>query len=51
MRRDFEALEKRRMSAVRLFATQLNNSEIGSRLRESRFGCSQQHQREDLRHP
>src|SRR5437867_12687110 len=33
MRRDFEALEKRRMSAVRLFATQLNNSEIGGRLK------------------
>ena len=33
MRRDFEALEKRRMSAVRLFATQLNNSEIGRRLK------------------
>ena len=33
MRRDFEALEKRRMAAVRLFATDLNNSEIGRRLK------------------
>src|SRR5712692_9033821 len=33
MRRDFEALEKRRMSAVRLFVTELNNSEIGRRLK------------------
>jgi transposase len=33
MRRDFEALEKRRMSAIRLLATELNNSEIGRRLK------------------
>src|SRR6267143_5598236 len=33
MRRDFEALEKRRMAAVRLFPTDLNNSEIGRRLK------------------
>lgn len=33
MRRDFNALEKRRLAAVRLFATDLNNSEIGRRLK------------------
>lgn len=33
MRRDFDALEKRRMAAVRLFTTDLNNSEIGRRLK------------------
>jgi transposase len=33
MRRDFEALEKRRMAAVRLFTTDLNNSAIGRRLK------------------
>lgn len=33
MRRDFEALEKRRLSAIRLFGEELNNSEIGRRLR------------------
>src|SRR3989442_1706912 len=33
MRRDFEALEKRRMAAVRLFPTDVNNSEIGRRLK------------------
>src|SRR6266851_6589679 len=33
MRRDFDALEKRRMAAVRLFTTDLNNSEISRRLK------------------
>src|SRR5215471_10056648 len=33
MRRDFEVPEKRRMAAVRLFTTDLNNSEIGRRLK------------------
>jgi hypothetical protein len=33
MRRDFESLEKRRMAAVRLFATDLNNSMIGRQLK------------------
>lgn len=33
MRRDFDALEKRRWSAVRMFGGELNNSEIGRRLR------------------
>jgi len=33
VRRDFDALEKRRMAAVRLLATDLNNSEIGRRLK------------------
>jgi len=33
MRRDFECLEKRRMATVRLFATDLNNSMIGRRLK------------------
>ena len=33
MRRDFDALEKRRMAAVWLFPTDLNNSEIGRRLK------------------
>src|SRR5438445_13305994 len=33
MRRDFEALEKRRMAAARLFPTDLNKSEIGRRLK------------------
>src|SRR5260370_3253922 len=33
MRRDFEVLERRRMAAVRLFTTDLNNSEIGRRLK------------------
>ena len=33
MRRDFDALEKRRLGAVRLFGEELNNSEIGRRLR------------------
>jgi len=31
MRQDFEAPEKRRIAAVRLFTTALNNSEIGRR--------------------
>jgi transposase len=31
--RDFDALEKRRWGAVRLFGEELNNSEIGRRLR------------------
>ena len=33
VRRDFDALEKRRWSAVRMFGGELNNSEIGRRLR------------------
>jgi len=33
MLRDFDALENRRMAAVRLFTTDLNNSEIGRRLK------------------
>jgi transposase len=33
VRRDFDALEKRRLGAVRLFSEELNNSEIGRRLR------------------
>ncbi len=33
VRRDFQALEKRRLSAVKLFAEGLNNSEIGRRLK------------------
>src|SRR5215472_1646246 len=33
MRRDLDALEKRRMAAVRLFTTDLNNSETGRRLK------------------
>jgi len=35
MRRDFGALEKRRFEAVRLFRKDLNNSEIGRRLKVS----------------
>jgi len=35
VRRDFEALEKRRYQAVRLFDKNLNNSEIGRRLKVS----------------
>jgi predicted DNA-binding protein (UPF0251 family) len=34
-RRDFVALEKRRLEAVKLFAKSLNNSEIGRRLKVS----------------
>ena len=33
MRRDFEALEKRRVSAIGMFSEKLNNSEVGRRLR------------------
>jgi transposase len=33
VRRDFAALERRRLGAVRLFGEELNNSEIGRRLR------------------
>jgi len=33
VRRDFEALEKRRLAAVRLFGKAVNNSEIGRRLK------------------
>src|SRR3989442_5441522 len=33
MRRDFDALEKRGMAGVRLFPTDLNNREIGGRLK------------------
>ena len=33
MRRDFDALEKRRLGAIRWFGEELNNSEIGRRLR------------------
>ena len=35
VRRDFVALEKRRFAAVKLFGKDLNNSEIGRRLRVS----------------
>lgn len=35
VRRDFEALEKRRFQAVRLFGKNLNNTEIGRRLKVS----------------
>jgi transposase len=35
VRRDFEALEKRRFAAVKLFRKDLNNSEIGRRLKVS----------------
>jgi transposase len=35
VRRDFEALEKRRFEAVKLFDKNLNNSEIGRRLKVS----------------
>lgn len=35
VRRDFEALEQRRMAAVALFAEDLNNSEIGRQLKVS----------------
>lgn len=35
VRRDFDALEQRRMAAVALFAGELNNSEIGRRLKVS----------------
>src|SRR5947208_582037 len=35
VRRDFVALEKRRLEAVKLFAKSLNNSEIGRRLKVS----------------
>jgi transposase len=35
VRRDFEALEQRRMAAVALFGENLNNSEIGRRLKVS----------------
>ena len=33
MRRDFQALEKRRLAAVKLFGEDCNNSEIGRRLK------------------
>ena len=33
VRRDFEALEKRRLAAMKLFGDQFNNSEIGRRLK------------------
>jgi len=33
VRRDFDALEKRRLAAIELFAEGLNNSDIGRRLR------------------
>ena len=33
VRRDFEALEKRRLAAVKLFGKEFNNSEIGRRLK------------------
>ena len=33
VRRDFDALEKRRLGAIRWFGEELNNSEIGRRLR------------------
>jgi transposase len=35
VRRDFDALERRRFQAVRLFRKQLNNSDIGRRLKVS----------------
>lgn len=35
VRRDFEALERRRMSAIQLFGEKLNNSEISRRLKVS----------------
>jgi transposase-like protein len=35
VKRDFVALEKRRFGAVKLFAKNLNNSEIGRRLKVS----------------
>ncbi len=35
VKRDFEALEKRRLEAVKLFTEELNNSEIGRRLKVS----------------
>src|SRR5688572_8943083 len=35
VRRDFAALERRRLQAVKLFGKQLNNSEIGRRLKVS----------------
>jgi transposase len=35
VKRDFEALEKRRFEAVKLFGKNLNNSEIGRRLKVS----------------
>ena len=33
VRRDFEALEQRRLAAVKLFGERLNNSEIGRRVK------------------
>jgi transposase len=33
VRRDFQALEKRRLAAVKLFGEDFNNSEIGRRLK------------------
>ena len=33
VRRDFEALEKRRLAAIQLFGEEFNNSEIGRRLK------------------
>ncbi len=33
VRRDFEALEKRRLAAIKWFGEEFNNSEIGRRLR------------------
>ena len=33
VRRDFEALEKRRLTAIKLFGQEFNNSEIGRRLK------------------
>ena len=33
VRRDFEALEKRRWAAIQLFGEELNNSEVGRRLK------------------
>ncbi len=51
VRRDFEALEKRRLAAIKLIGEEFNNSEIGRRLKvcnqtvsrsaESRSGWSQ----------
>ena len=48
VRRDFVALEKRRLEAVKLFAKSLNNSEIGHRLKVSNQTVSRwrkEHQR------
>jgi transposase len=40
VKRDFEALERRRLAAVKLFGKQLNNSEIGRRLKVSNQSVS-----------